>query len=46
MRVPISRLSGDMSQYLENVAQFRYFGTTITNQNLIQEEIKEETEFR
>jgi hypothetical protein len=22
------------------VAQFRYFGTTITNQNLIQEEIK------
>jgi hypothetical protein len=24
----------------ENVAQFRYFGTTITNQNLIQEEIK------
>jgi ribosomal protein S2 len=25
---------------LENVAQFRYFGTTITNQNLIQEEIK------
>jgi ribosomal protein S2 len=25
----------------ENVAQFRYLGTTITNQNLIQEEIKE-----
>jgi ribosomal protein S2 len=24
----------------ENVAQFRYFGTTITNQNTIQEEIK------
>jgi ribosomal protein S2 len=24
----------------ENVAKFRYFGTTITNQNLIQEEIK------
>jgi hypothetical protein len=24
----------------ENVAQFRYLGTTITNQNLIQEEIK------
>jgi hypothetical protein len=24
----------------ENVAQLRYFGTTITNQNLIQEEIK------
>jgi hypothetical protein len=23
-----------------NVAQFRYLGTTITNQNLIQEEIK------
>jgi hypothetical protein len=26
--------------YFENVAQFRYFGTTITDQNLIQEEIK------
>jgi ribosomal protein S2 len=25
---------------LENVVQFRYLGTTITNQNLIQEEIK------
>jgi hypothetical protein len=24
----------------ENVAQFRYFETTITNQNLIQEKIK------
>jgi hypothetical protein len=24
----------------ENVAQFRYLGTTITNQNLIQEEIE------
>jgi hypothetical protein len=24
----------------ENVAQFRYLGTTISNQNLIQEEIK------
>jgi hypothetical protein len=26
----------------ENVAQFTYLGTTITNQNLIQEEIKED----
>jgi hypothetical protein len=24
----------------ENVAQFKYLGTTITNENLIQEEIK------
>jgi hypothetical protein len=30
---------------LYNVAQFKYLGTTITNKNLIQEEIKEETEF-
>jgi hypothetical protein len=25
---------------LENVAQFRYLGTTVTNKNLIQEEVK------
>jgi hypothetical protein len=25
---------------LENVSQFRYLGTTVSNQNLIQEEIK------
>jgi hypothetical protein len=24
----------------ENVSQFKYYGTTVTNQNLIQEEIK------
>jgi hypothetical protein len=24
----------------ENLAQFKYFGVTVTNQNLIQEEIK------
>jgi hypothetical protein len=29
----------------ENAAQFKYLGTTTTNQNLIQEELKE-TEFR
>jgi hypothetical protein len=25
----------------ENVSQFKYEGTTVTNQNLVQEEIKE-----
>jgi hypothetical protein len=30
----------------ENVSQFKYFGTIVTNQNLIQEEIKIEIEFR
>jgi hypothetical protein len=28
------------NRHLENVAQFKYLGTTITNRNLIQEEIK------
>jgi ribosomal protein S2 len=28
------------NRFFESVAQFRYLGTTITNQNLIQEEIK------
>jgi hypothetical protein len=28
------------NRWFENVAQFRYLGTTITNENLIQEEIK------
>jgi hypothetical protein len=34
------------NRWLENVAQFRYLGTTITNETLIQEEIKEEIELR
>jgi hypothetical protein len=29
-----------VERYFENVAHFTYLGTTITNQNLIQEEIK------
>jgi hypothetical protein len=29
----------------ENVSQFKYFGTTVTNQNLIQEEIKRRLNF-
>jgi hypothetical protein len=28
------------NRYFENVAQFRYFGTTLTSQNVIQMEIK------
>jgi hypothetical protein len=28
------------TRWFENLAQFRYLGTTISNQNLIQEEIK------
>jgi hypothetical protein len=28
------------NRWFENVVQFRYMGTTITNENMIQEEIK------
>jgi hypothetical protein len=28
------------NRYFENVAQFRYLGVTVTNQNLIREEIR------
>jgi hypothetical protein len=35
---PRKRHSSD-NRFFENVAEFRYLGTTITNQNLIEEEI-------
>jgi hypothetical protein len=38
-KLPISGKSLG-KRFFENVAQFRYLGTMITNQNLIQEEIK------
>jgi hypothetical protein len=33
------------NRWFENVAQFRYLGMTITNENLIQEEIKRRFNF-
>jgi hypothetical protein len=33
------------NRLFENVSQFKYLGTTITNQNLIQEEIKRRLNF-
>jgi hypothetical protein len=34
------RADGNSNRWFENVTQFRYLGTIITNENLIQEEIK------
>jgi hypothetical protein len=33
------------NRLFENVSQFNYLGMTVTNENLIQEEIKSRTEF-
>jgi hypothetical protein len=35
----------DSQQPFENATQFKYLGMTVTNQNLIPEEIKEQIEF-
>jgi hypothetical protein len=40
LQTEVHRLEISFNIFILNVAQFRYLGTTITNQNLIQEEIK------
>jgi hypothetical protein len=40
-----NRVMKTANSFFENVTQFKYFGTTVTNQNLIREEIKRRTKY-